>query len=322
MRCMVIDIGSNTVKYDVFSVEGSEFTTDTHASVPLRFISYIKEGVLEKTGFELLCETLLRYKKEAEEEYCDVIAAFATASLRKIADPQPVIDRLKERTGLSIRLLSGEEEAACSFTGMLLTCPFLPRRGVMLDMGGGSTEFNFFEEKKSLFLHSCPFGALSLKNRFAPGKGLTAQENQALFSFVQGLMPDSSAYKEHGKTAVLVGGTAKACGKLATALLGVPKGKNVFLRTAFTDLYRIFRNPTEKQWQEAKRLCPDRYQLLSTGTAAFECIFETLSTEQIVICSGGIREGFLPGICGLKHLQYRGIRKNEKNRSDPEASAF
>ena len=96
MRCMVIDIGSNTVKYDVFSVEGSEFTTDTHASVPLRFISYIKEGVLEKTGFELLCETLLRYKKEAEEEYCDVIAAFATASLRKIADPQPVIDRLKE----------------------------------------------------------------------------------------------------------------------------------------------------------------------------------------------------------------------------------
>ena len=94
------------------------------------------------------------------------------------------------------------------------------------------------------------------------------------------------------------------------------------LRTAFTDLYRIFRNPTEKQWQEAKRLCPDRYQLLSTGTAAFECIFETLSTEQIVICSGGIREGFLPGICGLKHLQYRGIRKNEKNRSDPEASAF
>ena len=95
MRCMVIDIGSNTVKYDVFSVEGSEFTTDTHASVPLRFISYIKEGVLEKTGFELLCETLLRYKKEAEEEYCDVIAAFATASLRKIADPQPVIDRLK-----------------------------------------------------------------------------------------------------------------------------------------------------------------------------------------------------------------------------------
>ena len=205
---------------------------------------------------------------------------------------------------------------------MLLTCPFLPRRGVMLDMGGGSTEFNFFEDKESLFLHSCPFGALSLKNRFAPGKGLTAQENQALFSFVQGLMPDSSAYKEHGKTAVLVGGTAKACGKLTTALLGVPKGENVFLRTAFTDLYRIFRNPTEKQWQEAKRLCPDRYQLLSTGTAAFECIFETLSTEQIVICSGGIREGFLPGICGLKHLQYRGIRKNEKNRSDPEASAF
>ena len=49
MRCMVIDIGSNTVKYDVFSVEGSEFTTDSHASVPLRFISYIKEGVLEKT---------------------------------------------------------------------------------------------------------------------------------------------------------------------------------------------------------------------------------------------------------------------------------
>ena len=321
MRCMVIDIGSNTVKYDVFSVEGSEFTTDSHASVPLRFISYIKDGVLKKNGLELLCETLLRYKKEAEEKCCDVIATFATASLRKISEPQPVIDRLKERTGLSIRLLTGEEEAACSFTGMLLTCPWLPRQGVMLDMGGGSTEFNFFENKESLFLHSCPFGALSLKNRFALDKGLTAQEDQALFSYVQRLIPNSSAYREHGKTTVLVGGTAKACGKLSSALLGIPKEEDVLPRTAFPDLYRIFRNPTEKQWQEAKRLCPDRYQLLSAGTAAFECIFEALSTEQIVICSGGIREGFLPGICGLKHLQYRSIQ-NEEKRSNPKAPSL
>ena len=152
MKVMIIDVGSNTVKYDIFKVEGKSFKGDKRDSTVLGFISYIDQnGIPSKEGVEKLCKVLSEYLEKARAEGCLKVLAFATASLRRCADPFAVIDTVRERTGLSIELFSGRTEAQMSLRGVLVRHPE-SLSGIMADMGGGSTELNFYENKKAPIL--------------------------------------------------------------------------------------------------------------------------------------------------------------------------
>ncbi|MBQ8215302.1 MAG: hypothetical protein IJZ33_03485 [Clostridia bacterium] len=293
MRYLIIDIGSNTVKYDVFdSCGGKKPVSISHRSRALGIINYIEKGALTPEGMEVLCSTLEDYKRDGEQAGAAILP-FATASLRRLDDPLPVLTAIKERTGLSVRLLSGSEEASCSFFGMLSTMNHLPAGGFMADMGGGSTELNRFEKGRSLYLHSCPFGALSVKNAVGAGDAITAREAALAREHVLSLLPrELSSFGRCGKRAVLVGGTAKACRSLAREFLK-KKGGNRLSRDDFSALLSRITDPDEQTLERMKELIPQRYHLMGAGMTAFDTIFEVAGTKEILICRGGIREGFL-----------------------------
>lgn len=293
MNYLIIDIGSNTVKYDLFSCsdDGPAIKLG-HRSTALRLINHIHDGRLSKEGLALLCGTLEEYKADARKADAQVFP-FATASLRRIKEPFAVIDAVKESTGLEIVLLSGDEEAECSFLGMCATLKALPKTAFMADMGGGSTELNLFEEGKSLYLYSCPFGALSVKNAAGVSDAMTAKERQAAEDYVRALLPQRlSAFGEGGKTAVLVGGTGKACRTLAKELLKIKKA-DALTREEFSALLDLVTDPKKKHFEKMKKLVPQRYQLMGAGLAAFDAIFKEAGVERILICPGGIRDGYL-----------------------------
>lgn len=305
MRYLIIDIGSNTVKYDLFEVtEGKRSKSVGHRSAGLGLINYIENGLLSEKGLEVLVATLRDFDADGQTAGAQILP-FATASLRRLDDPLPVLRAIKEQTGLSVRLLSGSEEASCSFYGMLSTMERLPKRGFMADMGGGSTELNRFEKGRSLYLHSCPFGALSVKNAVGAGDAITKKEVALAKEYASSLLPSPlSAFGKDGKKAILVGGTAKACRSLARAFLNKKKG-NLLTREEFGALLSRITDPDEQTLLEMKELIPQRYHLMGAGMSAFEAIFERAGTEEILICRGGIREGYLEKI--LKDLPVDAI---------------
>ena len=87
MRYLIIDIGSNTVKYDLFLCKKGRVPAKIgHKSKALRLINHIEGGRLSPEGFDLLCHTLKDYEKDGKKEGAFVFP-FATASFRRIADP-------------------------------------------------------------------------------------------------------------------------------------------------------------------------------------------------------------------------------------------
>lgn len=293
MRYLIIDIGSNTVKYDLFSFEQEAPAIKLgHSSKALRLINHINNGILSEEGLSILADTLSDFKEDAKNADATPFP-FATASFRRISDPFAVIAEIEKRTGLTICLLSGAEEAECSFLGMLSTLERLPAWGFMADMGGGSTELNLFKNGQSLYLHSCPFGALSVKNGADVSDAMTKKQRQKVNDYVQPLLPAKlSSFEQGGKTAVLVGGTGKACRVLAKELLKV-KDPDHLTRAEFSTLLDLLTDPQKKHFEKMKQLIPQRYQLMGAGVAAFDTIFETAGTKEILICHGGIREGYL-----------------------------
>lgn len=289
---MVIDIGSNTVKYDVFSLSANSPEKIAHRSNAVRLIGYVEKGKLSKEGLDILCRTLTDYAQDAVRLDCSNIFAFATAAFRLLAQPSQELESVRERTGISVRLLSGEEEARCSFIGMQMTCENLPDRGMMLDMGGGSTEINIFDGKQSLYLSSCPFGALSVKKALNVGTVLSAHQKKEISEYVKDRVPrEILRFEPYGKVAVLVGGTAKACATLAKTFF--QNDRNTFGTAFFENFLKLFENSRKEEIDRVKKLLPDRYELMASGLCAFLEIFTIMHTEKIVVCSGGIREGYL-----------------------------
>ena len=296
MRVMIIDIGSNTVKYDAFDLEGQNFNKIEHKSRVLGFISHIDEkGVPSDEGIKKLCDTLNEYKERAETIKCDRVLVFATASLRRCRDPYEVIDEIYKKTELSVELFNGEKEAEMSLLGVLATHPET-QNGVMADMGGGSTELNIYKDRKSVYLISNPFGALSLKNSFVKDKGgeLGSFANEAeirdIYDHARKTVKEAQVPDPEGDFMFIVGGSARAIG----ALIAFHTGKNNdFTKDDLKTIIDEYKEMTCERHEILKALTPEREKLIIPAISAFSAIADELGIGRIKVAIGGIREGYM-----------------------------
>ena len=274
----------------------SPFKKIEHKAIVLGFISYIdKDGIPADEGVKKLCSILEGYKKRAEDIGCDEVLAFATASLRRCKYPYEVIDKINHKTGLEVKLFDGETEAKMSLLGVLATHPE-SFEGVMADMGGGSTELNFYKNRKSTYLISNPFGALSLKNSFvkkkagALGDFVNEEEIRQIYEYARKTVKDASIPKSDGDFMFIVGGSARAIG----ALVGFHRGKkDEFSKEDLVHIIEEYKEMTQEHLEILSTLTPEREKLIIPAITAFMAISDELGIKRIKVAIGGIREGYM-----------------------------
>ena len=294
---MVIDIGSNTVKYNVFARdETGNIIRERGMSTVLGFINYIKDGYPDEEGIDKLCEILKSYISESNGNY----SVYATASFRCCRDPYYPIRKVYEKTGIKVRLLSGEEEAYYSLRGVLSAYQS-ENSGVMADMGGASTELNFFNNRKSDYLVSLPFGALKLLNRFAKrdnnadtiSKYCSQKELSDIAGYVGEVFDELVGFKAFPEKIFLVGGSAKAIGRIIASerefngVMSVSELKAIHSRFCVMD---------EEKDLFLRKIMPDRFLLITPAVSAFIVLCEKMSIREIVISTSGIRDGYFDEI--------------------------
>ena len=137
----IIDIGSNTIRLNVYQVEEDGAIHSIFQSKETAGLAgYVQEdGSMSREGLDRAADALLRFRSILDALHIENRAVFATASLRNITNSEEAVFQLQERTGLMIRLLSGREEAILDYVGA--TSGMEEReQGMVLDIGGGSTD--------------------------------------------------------------------------------------------------------------------------------------------------------------------------------------
>lgn len=297
----VIDIGSNTVKYSSYRCLPCKAPEKTGCdSETLRLLQYLDGGDLREEGVARLCAVLTEFKSAAASAGVPAahLLCFATAGFRRLRDPAGAIGEIRRRTGVAVRLLSGEEEAALSFRGMLLTVSPRPVSGLMLDMGGGSTERILFDRGEPLSSVSHPFGALSLYGDFVGGEFPTAAEAEAIRAYVRKIfapsLPSAAPASPDGEIrAYIVGGTAKAIAALNpdTVMPG-----RIFTAGSFRALLKTYLSGRNLDGMRTDY--PDRYRVIVPGMLAYDEIFSLAGVTVIQVADGGLRDGVLQEFLG------------------------
>ncbi|CCG05298.1 hypothetical protein [Blastococcus saxobsidens] len=170
MRLGVLDVGSNTVHLLVVDAHRGAHPTPMHddRSV-LRLAEHVgADDVLSKAGEKALLNAVQDARKQAEKQGCDEFMALVTSAIRDAVNGLEVLERVQDRTGVELQVLSGEDEARLTFLAVRRWFGWSAGRLLVLDIGGGSLELAAGIDEDPEVALSLPLGAGRMTRRFLP----------------------------------------------------------------------------------------------------------------------------------------------------------
>lgn len=293
MRYGVIDLGSNTIRAVVYETEGKSFKKLISERSFTGILNYIEDGALRPDGIGAIHESVARMCNLCRLLGCAEIHAFATASLRGVNNAAQVCDALSD-TGVQVRILTGEEEAACDFAGLMAANP--SPDGLGLDLGGGSCQVFCYAARTLTASASFPIGSLAMYKRFVRGVIPTRREQKLICSHVQGLIDAEEIRTGRAfDTIFAIGGTARAAGKLHRALTGQSRPIDGYPLTCsqMDDLCELMGSPDLHGLRLMERVAPERITTIVPGLLVLRTVCLALGATQIQVVKNGVREGYL-----------------------------
>ncbi len=145
-------------------------------------------GDLTEEAVKRALNALKRCKDLAESLNVRQILAVATSATREASNGIAFLHRIKSELGISVNLISGQEEARRIYLGVLSGMDFGDRPHVMIDIGGGSTELILADIREARFLSSTKVGAVRLTKEFVTSDPISKKELNYLKAYVRGML--------------------------------------------------------------------------------------------------------------------------------------
>ena len=147
MRTAVIDLGTNTFNLLIADVNSDGFTIihSEKEGVALG-MGGINKNTISPDAFERGLTTLRHFKSICLQNNVQVINAFGTSALRGAENAIDFVQQIHSELGITVSIISGEKEAELIYKGVLWSYDF-SSPGVIMDIGGGSTEFIFADQE-------------------------------------------------------------------------------------------------------------------------------------------------------------------------------
>lgn len=146
-RKAVIDLGTNTFNLLIAEPDSPSFRIVYHEKLPVLLgMGGINEGYIAEDAMERAKEALSSYVKKARSLGANDIIGIGTSALRGASNSEDLLRFAKESLGFEIQIVSGIKEAEYIFMGVALSFPF-DKPGLIMDIGGGSTEFVYVKDR-------------------------------------------------------------------------------------------------------------------------------------------------------------------------------
>ncbi|MEE2752265.1 MAG: hypothetical protein VX519_12605 [Myxococcota bacterium] len=251
---------------------------------------------------QVIADTISAMERFAEicaEENCDMILATATAPLRESVDSVRLLEQVRDQLGISIRVLTGPEEARLIYLGTRASLDGSDSEPMVFDIGGGSTEFTLARENQLVFSVSLSLGHMRLFQRVGhddPPPPEQMANLQARASAHLSPLRARMAGLSHGQLYSPSGGV-RTLARLAIADPETGPGKGdtglVLTREMLSELTtRLSHTPREevKTWpgMDARRA-----DTVACSAAIVAAIMDLCGRDQVTTCDGGLRTGIL-----------------------------
>ncbi len=303
-----VDLGSNSFRLLIAKEDGGQI-------VP---ISTYREGVRLAGGLsdsnevadEKLaeaCVALERFRERLGTIPRDRVRAVATSTYRVAKNRAALLKASEQALGVGIDVISGQEEARLIYLGCAHTLPWSDQERLIVDIGGGSTEFIVGQRYEPELTESFPLGAVTLSQNFFPGATVTAAAFRKAEVFVRTRVEVlQKRYKQGWPLAYGSSGTIRALHEIVTE----NNFGNAITVDALLKLKGAMIDAGQVNRLELAALKSSRAPVLPGGLAILLGLMQELNVQAIEPAEGALRLGVL---YDLLH------RSDEPSNSDPRS---
>jgi exopolyphosphatase/guanosine-5'-triphosphate,3'-diphosphate pyrophosphatase len=293
-----VDMGSNSFHMVVARVEHGEPRVIDRLRDTVRMAAGLRsDGTLdaERRARALAC--LARFGQRIAGIPSMHVRAVATNTVRRLASPQTFLTAAETALGHPVEIVSGREEGRLIFLGAAHDLPASRESRLVIDVGGGSTEFIIGRGLAPMHTESVQAGCIASTMRFFPGGKLTRKRWQRARSELGVLLQQfAEEYREAGWSETFgSSGSAKAIDAVVQAMKlsddGVTPAALAALRDALVEQGQIGA-------LKLPGLAEDRAPVFAGAVAIFEAAFEALGIERMRVCESSMREGLLWDLLG------------------------
>jgi exopolyphosphatase / guanosine-5'-triphosphate,3'-diphosphate pyrophosphatase len=298
MKLAAIDIGSNSIHLVIVrAVKGQHLEIIDREKEMVRLGSgTLRKHMLSKETIERATTTLRRFKKMAEANRAEPIIATATSAVRESYNSEAFIERVRKEVGLDVQLLPGVEEARLIALAVSEVTDFNNRRALIIDIGGGSTEFIITGGGQPRLLLSVRVGAVRLTEKFISTDPISNEERERLIANIRAdLTRVVWEVKNVGYDFVIgTSGTVLNLvntivqGEAANGMAGATDFEPFSETVTLDQIKRMNRKLARMSLRERSRvpgLEQGRADIIVGGGILFETILSELGAEEITSCA-------------------------------------
>lgn len=187
MRIAVIDLGTNT-----FNILIVDIATDKtyrilfQAKLPVKLgEGGINENVIQPMPFQRGIEALKQHQKTIEKFNVHKVYPFATSAIRDAVNGREFVEKVKLETGFEVCIIDGNKEAELIYYGVREAVKMDDHKSLIMDIGGGSTEFIIGDKNKIYWKKSFRLGAARLLEKFKPSDPITDNETEQINQYLE-----------------------------------------------------------------------------------------------------------------------------------------
>ncbi|MDZ7993087.1 MAG: Ppx/GppA phosphatase family protein [Nostoc sp. EfeVER01] len=301
-----IDLGTNSLHMVVVKIDPTlpAFSIIAKEKETVRLGDRnLTTGELKPEIIEKAIAALGRFQEVAKTINAETIIAVATSAVREAPNGKDFLHKIEAELGLSVDLISGQEEARRIYLGVLSGMEFHNQPHMIIDIGGGSTELILGDSHQARTLTSTKVGAVRLTSELITTDPISNTEFNYLESYTRGMLERSVdeilANLKLGESPRLVGtsGTIETLAMIhAREKSGViPSTLNGY-QFSFKDLQELvnrLRKLNNSERAEIPGMPEKRPEVILAGAVILQEAMTLLGSESVTVCERSLREGVI-----------------------------
>jgi exopolyphosphatase/guanosine-5'-triphosphate,3'-diphosphate pyrophosphatase len=299
-----VDLGSNSFRLQVGRVVGNQIYPLDGLKETVRLASGLTANkTLDGPSQLRALDALRRFGEMLRGFDGGAVRAVATNTLRVAKNAPQFLVEAEAALGVPIEVIAGREEARLIYLGVAHTLPSPQVQHLVVDIGGGSTEFIVGRAIKPRLLESLYMGCVTYTLRYFPGGQVNKKRmKEAELAARKELQAIAHAYRAAGwQEAVGSSGTAKAIVDLLELNGLNPGGAMGITRDGLERLRGALYEAGDAAKLKLEGLRPDRVPVLPGGVAIMSAVFREFGLEHMTFSEGALRLGVLYDLLGRYH---------------------
>lgn len=296
-KAAAIDIGSNTLRLLIASIEGNQLVPLVRDREIVRLgRNFYPERVLSGEAVDRSLRVLERFRRQTDREAVHILRAAGTGVLREAENIGEFIEAVRQETGLEVTIISGEQEAGLSARGVLSVFPRSNAPTCIFDLGGGSTEFGGLAGDQLETTVSLPLGVVGLTELFLPSDPPEPGEIRRLQAYVLEMLMKNISRPPEPPRVIGTAGTVTTLAAMTQGLTSYDPDQINGSVLDRDDLSRLLSTLGSLPLENRRRLPglePGRADIIVAGLVVVLTVMLFFKVDTLLVSDAGLLEGLL-----------------------------